>query len=194
MASVLSSENLRKRYLAALQIGAPWFDVWRLLLEDEWFRAELKRHAEYVIKAHGEPLEWVEDVQHEAMLLLAAKLRARTDLGLDASGLADHLGNNISLIARDDCQDARRRLHRLFGTNVEPLPGDDQASAIGVSPIQEMALRTAIDDLPAPLATLFRLRLMGYNIGEIASHLHLTYKQAYRGFRRGLQLLHKDLA
>lgn len=192
MANDLSSENLRMAYVAALKTLAPSREIWLLFLGDDWFQAELDRHAEFVVK--GDSSISADDVRHEAMLLLAAKFQSARDLGLDALGLGDNFAQSIGVIVRDDCVDARRRLHRLFGTSFEPLPADGQPAAIGVSDDLALELRLAIDDLPPPMAAVLRLHQMGCDIDEIAEMLGLSYKQAYGAHQRGLKLLSDDFA
>ncbi len=190
-------EGLRGRYLAALERSprASWFEIWRLFLEDPWYQAELAKHARSVIRTTSGSPEWLEDVQHEAALILAAKLQKKPSLGLDSRGMAEKFPATIGTIARNQCRQALKRLRRIYRSGARLLEESDPAVAIGLDELERRSLElsAAIDELPEPLCSVLRLSQLGFDIRTIAERLDISYWQAYRAFKRGLVRIREDL-
>lgn len=190
-------EDLRGRFQAALERSprSSWFEIWRLFLEDPWYQAELSKHARSVLRSTGGSAEWLEDVQHEAALILAAKLQKKPSLGLDSRGMAEKFPASIGTIARNQCRQALKRLRRIYRSGVRLVEESDPAVAIGLNELQRRSveLSAAIDELPEPLCSVLRLSQLGFDIRTIAERLEISYWKAYRAFRRGLERLRQDL-
>jgi DNA-directed RNA polymerase specialized sigma24 family protein len=191
-------EDLRKGYVRALQEPAnasTWFEIWRLFLNDPWYRAELAKHARLVLHAGNAPIEWQEDLQHEAMLILAAKLRKKPHLDLDDQGLTERFPAAIGTIVHNECRQALKRLRRMYRTGPELFEESGHRAAVTFYEIQQRALdlSSLIDELPEPLCSVLRLSQSGYNIRQIASRLGLTYWETYRAFHRGVARLRDEL-
>lgn len=70
-----SLQELRAQFFAALDRPGDkaerWMEIWQLLVKHPWYQAELHKGALCVLwRAHA-PLEWAEDLEHQAMLVLA---------------------------------------------------------------------------------------------------------------------------
>ncbi len=189
--------NLRRQFIAALKKSprSSWFEIWRLFLEDPWYQAELAKHARSVIRATGGSAEWLEDVKHEAALILAGKLQKKPGLGLDQQGLAEKFPASIGIIARNQCRQALKRLRRIYRTGTPLLEVQDVDTAVGFGELYERSLElsAAIDQLPEPFCTVLRLSQIGWDIRSIAKRLDISYWKAYRAFRHGLERIRRDL-
>jgi DNA-directed RNA polymerase specialized sigma24 family protein len=148
-----------------------------------------------VLRAGGAPEEWLEDVRHEAMLILAAKLQKVPNLGLDSKGLAEKFPSSIGTIARNECRQALKRLRRIYRTGAELSAESDfrAAASFYLLQVRSLDLSAAIEELPEPLCSVLRLYQLGHDIRAIAPRLGLTYWEAYRAFRHGLKRLRTDL-
>ena len=190
-------EDLRSQLIAALEKSPrpSWFEIWRLFLDDPWYQAELAKHARSVIRATGGSAEWLDDVKHEAALILAGKLQKKPGLGLDRHGLAEKFPASIGIIARNQCRQALKRLRRIYRTGSSLRPEQDVDMPVGLGEVYERSLElsAAIDQLPEPFCTVLRLSQIGWNIRAIAERLDMSYWKAYRAFRGGLQRLRRDL-
>jgi len=157
-------------------------------LEDEWFRAELKRHAQFIVRSHGESCQWLGDVVDEAILSFAAKLEKAPNLGLDSAGRGEKFPHIIGTIARNECIDALVRLSRNQGTESELLQDAERAASIRFHETWEelQDLATVIDELPEPERSVLRYYQARYRLREIPQLVQLTYWETYAAFRRGV--------
>ena len=89
------ANDLRAKYLEALQSlkASPQADaeeIWRLFAEHSWFQLQLRVCAQHALKMFGAPLDWCGDVEHDALLILASKLRRSPDLHIDPTLAESH--------------------------------------------------------------------------------------------------------
>jgi RNA polymerase sigma factor (sigma-70 family) len=138
------------------------------------------------------PVGWVDDVAHDAMLILVRQLQKRTDLGYDRHRPAREFANWIRTIMFRQCKEAIRSLRRRHGRDLtlELEPAGERNSMIE----QQIDVRMAIDKLDEPVRTIMFLTYGGLSIREIANRLELSYDQiryartqAYGILKRQLQ-------
>jgi hypothetical protein len=86
-----SSEHFRTSFVRLIQTRpANWGTVWRLIVEHPWYQQQLHACAERLLRRFACRSQSVDDVKHEAMLLLARDVERTTDLGLNASEAGAH--------------------------------------------------------------------------------------------------------
>lgn len=179
--------DLRDRFLAAVADSPDHSEgrlvLWRLIIEHPWYRAELASAARLAVGRVGRPSAWREDVEQEAMLLLAKKLRRTPGLGLDPRRARDSFGGWLGRVIRNDCRMAVRRLRRLDRGG--PLPEDLPARCRRAERERRIDLSLAIEELPDTLRTVLLLSLKGFPLTEIAERLGLSYWQVWRAYRAG---------
>lgn len=192
-----SWQDLRDRYLRVLSgpdahRPGTWLLAWQLLVTHPWYRAELKSCARRVLKRHRAPLAWQMDLEHDAMLLLARKLREAPDLGVDPAQAQRHFAGWMATIITHDCRQALRRLQGLYRPSrrfpEQHATADDRGNREAW-----VDLNLALERLDAPERKVITLRLKGFSIRQIAARLHLNYWRAYRLFRRALKTLRRML-
>jgi RNA polymerase sigma factor (sigma-70 family) len=196
MANVLSCDELRTSYFAALRAGDDWSDIWLLFLNDNWFRAELRRHAEYVLRTGGYSIEHLDDLQQDVLLHLSAKLRRSVHFGRDPAAAIDKFASWIGTIVLNECRDALRRQRPDHGPQGEPSPDEEEAAAMAAARLHDQvtALKLAIDELPKLQASVLRLYLARHKLSEIAKDLKLTYPQVRWAFFSAIDQLRFDLS
>jgi RNA polymerase sigma factor (sigma-70 family) len=190
MANNISPDDLQRRYLAALDSGATWFEIWRLLLGDDWFLAELKKHAESVVYASGHSPQLADDVQQEVIVNLSTRLKKSVYFGLDPAATIEKFANWIGTLLLNECRDALRRLH--LGHEAPSPEGSVEVTSVKLQD-QVQALRVAIDELPPLQSAVLRLFLAGHSLRSIAKQLKLHYKRVYLAFCSGVNQLRIDL-
>src|SRR4029453_6682830 len=172
-------EGLRRRYVMALDRSprSSWFEIWRLFLEDPWYQAEVIKHARSVLRATSGSAEWLEDVQHETALILAAKLQKKPSLGLDSKGLGDKFPASIGTMARNQCRQALKRLRRIYRSKARTLDEANSPASLGVGERESRSLELSavIDELPEPLCSVLRLAQLGYDVRTISDRLGISY-------------------
>lgn len=193
MSAIDPWHDLQVKFISSLVrlSASTWFSLWRLFLDDAWFRAELAKHARSVLRIRGLPLEWHEDVQQEAMLLLANKLRKLPSLGLDQDGLYQKFPHSIGVIIRNECRQATKRLRRLYrsGSRLPHDTGFPSTLPLSATDGQWLEVSLAIDELGDRERSVLRLCQLGCPIQEVADRLGLTYWEAYRAYGRGIAQL-----
>ena len=190
------SAGLRKRYLAALQAGAPCFDVWRLFLSDSWFRSELRKHAAFIIRTSGQSQVLEEDVQQEVLWNLRFRLEQSVYFGLDPTAVIENFAHWTGKLVLNECRDALRRLHVGHESPWNPSTDEEESAAVVSSKRQELVreMQLAIEELPRPHSAVLRLYLAGHNLTSIAKQLKLTYWQVYLAFHSGIEQLRRDFS
>ena len=183
--------ELRIAFVEIILREPAWLEVWRLLINDDWYRAQLRRCAEQVVRSGGAPQAWVDDVEQDAVLLLARQLQRTVDLSYDLDRSPDQFGGWIRTIMFRQCREAMRGMRRRHGGH-QTLQ-DDQNGATELSMDAQIDLRLAIDGLQDQERAILHLDSSGLSIAQIASRLGLTYWQVQYGRRKGLEHLRTTL-
>lgn len=194
MPNEVSSENLRKKYLAALEARADKPVVWRIFVEDKWFLAELRRHAEMVIRKSGHSMDLLVDVLQEVILNLGRRFEKSIFLGVDPATNIKNFESWIGTLMFNVCRDALRRLHVGRESSLEQSLDEVEARHVSAGRQQEQAreLRLAIDELPQDQSTVLHMILSGESIEDTAERLQLRYKQAYALYCRAIDRLQQE--
>lgn len=195
MALDASWQDLKARFQQALSApgnepAGSWIAIWRLFVGHPWYASELRRLARQALRDRSAPPEWLGDVEHDAMLLLARSLRHARDLHMDRAKAEDHFPGWIATIIRRDCLQAVRRLRALYGRTV---PLQDHDMSLDRQKIIEVQIDVslAIEKLDEPERTVLLLHRKGMTTREIAGRLGLDDGKAYRILRRGMTQLRR---
>ena len=189
--------DLRTRFLAVLSAGPParvglWLDVWRVFVGHPRYRAVVEAAARRLLARRHAPPEWREDVEHDAMLLLARTLRRAPDLHVDQARVEERFPGWVGTIVARDCLQALRRLRTLSG-RTSPLgrrdPADPRAARLDARRDARIDLSLALDRLPEPDRGVLTLYAKGHTVREAADALGLSYARAYGALRRGRERL-----
>ena len=189
-------QELRDQFLltssAATRTTGGWLAVWRLLIEHPWYREELAAAARTAVRRVGGPLLWCEDVEQDALLLLAKKLRRDPRLGLDPLRAERLFAAWLSRIIRNDCRQSVRRLRRL--SSGSRLPTELPDKTCGIERETQFDVSAAIQQLAEPTRTVLLLYQQGFPLRKIEEHLGISYWQTWRIWRDGCSRLRVILA
>lgn len=162
-------------------------DTWRLFAANERFQRELRRAAGRLAKTRGIPNDRVPDIVHEALLVLADRLRSRGDLGFDARWGETHFLAWIRAVARSHCRHALVR-QRRHGSPHCPL---DREWPEIVSPLtsQWADVAEAVQLLSEPLRAVVEAFGELGSTEAVARRLGLSPTTAWRRFRAAVDRL-----
>ena len=185
------ANNFAAIALRSAEGQADWLAIWRVLLEDAWFRAEIGTHAFTIILSKQLPGHWLEDVEHDAMLILARELRKAADLYVDPKRL-DEFGAWLGTIIDNACLEAvrtprRRRSKRRKLQQAEEVIDPNSLEHHYVD------LPAAIAKLNEPTRSIMGLYKEGFRLVKIAEMLALPYETVRREKRKGVRQLREDL-
>jgi RNA polymerase sigma factor (sigma-70 family) len=175
-------QDLLARFLAALRNRAPSPELWRLIVGHRWYQDQLDRCARRVLRRSGVPVQWLDDVKHEAVLLLAKALDRRRDLNLDRRRAGVHFPGWLATIITRQCQSALRPIRRQ---RQRMIPMGDRE--IGREPRLDLSLdlRSAMKRLSPELRRIIASQAIGRSLEEIAAEQQLSYWKARRLLERG---------
>jgi DNA-directed RNA polymerase specialized sigma24 family protein len=157
-----------------------WHHVWQTLVCDPWYQQQLFCCARKLLRRSNRPSDWLEEVQQEAMTILGRQLRLSPDLHVDMTRVHEHFAPWMRWIIYRTCQEALRRLRRMYGkvtylTELELLNltiEDDVETHVEIS--------LAIGSLQEPQRTVMVLYTEGANLKGIAVEMGLNYWRTYR--------------
>lgn len=192
-----SWQDLRDRFLELVSIPhdvAPnrWVEIWHVLVGHPWYREQLASVARNILRNSGASLQWQEDIEHDAILLLARRVRKTSDLGIDPARAEQHFAGWMRTIITRDCRDALRKLRRQSSPNIEMpdrIPARDQQNLRE----SRVDLAVALNQLEEQDRKLLVLHSNGLTVLQVAVELGLTYWEAYGAFHRALQRLRRLL-
>jgi RNA polymerase sigma factor (sigma-70 family) len=186
-----SCEELRHQLLHLLDASPPsspdgWTEIWNAFVENPWYRGRVAFLTRSILVKGNAPLSWSDDIQQDAILLLARDLRERRDLGLNRARPEAEFEGWINTIISHHIRQALRRMRRTtkgvgLVESMEPVQTHVDMEA-------RFDLEQAVEQLADPDKTIIRLFSHGYSIVEIAHSLHLTYRQTR--YRIGRSLNH----
>jgi RNA polymerase sigma factor (sigma-70 family) len=188
-----SPDELREQFFAALDQPGDrsnrWLVIWRIFVEHPWYQAELHRAASRLVRKAQAPIDLIEDIQQDAMLLLGRHLQTTAGLNVDRA-LADELfaGWLAAIIARDCAQVMRRRRRRQRGVSIDEASVESAAARPAM--IEEtIDLAAAFDNLPNEHRQVLLMRLHGLRIVDIAQRLKTSKSRIGRVAQEALSLL-----
>ena len=181
------SGELRGKFIKKVDSGASWFEIWQLFANNEWYLGQLSACAAKAVAENGAPSAWIDDVIHDAILLLARQLRRSVSLGYEADRPHEQFGGWLRTILFRNCHEAIRTMRRRHGRDVSLDTDLDASRPIQIE--QQIDIRMAIDDLSEPARTILLLDKNGLSLREISNRLDLTYWQVQHARQKGLASL-----
>ena len=187
-------QELKEAYLARLKNPAASSpaELWRLFARDRWFQGQLEARARKALWARVGRLDWLDDVKHEALLILAKKLAKTPDLRVKLEIVDRTFPAWIGAILERACGEAIRQLRRIHRLQLGAL--DSIADERTENLDERIDLWLALDQQPEPYRTVLLLSAQGRSIQEIADQLKLTYWETYARLHAGLSRLRWRLA
>ncbi|QDU73719.1 hypothetical protein Pan97_07180 [Bremerella volcania] len=184
----LDKEDLKHRFLAAIDYGWQWEKVWHLLISHPWYQITLQTQAQNVLRKQRLPINWHEDVQQDAMLLLARSLRHRADLRVDLDQVHECFAGWMARIIARDCQEAVRQMRRQF-MREQSMPDIVPLEMDRLPLDAKIDISLKIQQLNDPERTILTLWSEGFSVTDIANRLALSYQRTYYLWRRGTRQL-----
>lgn len=189
--------DLQSRCFAVLEGPLPEGGVlshalWRELAAHPCYREELTTTARRVVAEHGAAWDMADDIEQEALLLLARDLRRRPHLsarlGEDAAGFRRWMRAVIT----HHCREALRALRRAPAREVGIA---DQDIPIDLIPHldERMDVYSALQGLTQVESSVVQLYALGFSFHEIAAATELPYQTAYSIWRRAVVRLQQSL-
>jgi DNA-directed RNA polymerase specialized sigma24 family protein len=173
--------ELEEIYCRLLAGGADYRETWRLFAGNSRYQCELRSAAAHLLRECRLDRLLAPDLVHEALVILAERLRRRSDLGFDRKYGKERFLAWIRGIARLHCRHAlrRQRMNRRFRSEI-----DDQWAGFHVPTLAWRAeLADAIQSLTPPeQAVVTAYRQLG-SIELVAEHLCLSMSTAWRRLR-----------
>lgn len=186
--------ELRRCYLRALDSRRHWIEVWHMVASNGLYKLELERCARLAIARVNGPQDWEGDVRHDALLILARRLKTSIDLGYDRSRPESHFDRWIRRIMMRHCQEAVRRMRRPLREGWRLDGNGESVPASGSDYIElRIDVSLAIERIADPARTILLLYGYGFSITEIAERLQMTYSQVQYARRKGLNRLKAQL-
>lgn len=199
MSQPSSWQDLRDRFLAMVSQPEPdedapprWLAVWHLLIEHPWYREQLSAAAGSVLRGGGYSLQWREDIEHDAILLLARQLRKAPDLYVDPLRAERHFAGWMRTITGRACKDALRQLRRKSTTDIpspELLPAREQRA--GRDALIDLA--EALEQFDEKTRAVLLLHSKGLAFRRIATELELSHWDVFSTYHKGLEKLGRRL-
>lgn len=192
-----SWQDLRDRFLSACserdrESPTRWLEIWYLLLAHPWYREQLASAARSVLQSSRCSFEWRDDVEHEAIVLLARRLRRNPNLGIDPVLAKQHFAGWLRTVITRDCRDALRKLRRESSPAL-PLSDCLSASDERVQRETRIDLAIALDQLGEQERVILVLYSKGFTLRQVAEKLDLTFWRTYSSHHRGLKRLRQLL-
>jgi RNA polymerase sigma factor (sigma-70 family) len=166
-----------------------WAGTWRTLLEDEAFRQELRIRARQTLHAHRAPRFWLEDVEQEAVVVLAEWLHASPTLNADPVRLHATFAAWLGVIVRNACRWAYHRIRDLHFQEDTWRHEYDLAYSDEDDLDRRIDVSLLLPRLDPHTRAVLRLFDQGRPVTEIAESLAMPYQHAYRRLQRGLSQL-----
>jgi RNA polymerase sigma factor (sigma-70 family) len=165
-------------------------DIWRQVVRDPWFRAEVRIQAARLL-GHGVEDPLCDDLAQQAVVQFRAKLSKRNDLGADIEQLRTNFPGWMASIIRNACIDTLRRERR------HPHEVVTESSAFK-DPIPQEDLRLDMAEAIAQLEQrergVARCKLHEMTVEEMAEALELSDRQVEGSAKKVVKLLKRLLA
>jgi DNA-directed RNA polymerase specialized sigma24 family protein len=163
-----------------------WQQVWRLLVGHAWYRHQLDSRARWLLTIRGLSKDWLEDVKHDALLLLARNLHRAAHLHAAPHRLPDEFAPWMRGVITRDCQEAIRRIRRMTGyENYDSL--EDRCEVALPSLEERLELQLLIGQLHPHWQGIVQLHLRGCTHHEIAGLLGTHSRYVRRTLRLAIR-------
>ncbi len=181
-------EDLKQRFLKAVEDCWRWEETWSLFIAHPWYQTTLQAQARRILRQQQLPISWHEDVQQEAMLLLARTLRRRADLGIDRQQAHQRFAGWMGTIITRDCQEAVRQMRRHFARE-QTLPETDPLGLSQLPLDAKIDVSMATQEMEDPERTVLTLWAEGLSVADVAQRLGLSYHRTHYLWRRAIRQL-----
>jgi RNA polymerase sigma factor (sigma-70 family) len=189
-----TSQNLSLRFRNALSQPLPPEErelvMWRLIVGHPWYQVQLKHISKLVVRCQPASI-LSEDVQQEAVLLLARSLKRDADLQFDPKQPDKMFSRWMRKIILHDCRQAVRRLRR--GLEPLPLPDDDLPDDGAALQELHLDLKCSLQILLPPERFIIDQYLLGGSLEETADQLAVSVATVRRRFQRAIAILQQYL-
>lgn len=188
------ADDLRDRLLSELEAcgdspQAGYRRLWRLIVQHPWYRRQLHLCAKRLLRG-ARQRQWLEDLKHEAMLLLADELQRCPDLNLSRAVTA---GGWLRTILWRHCWQALQTLREQAAEFDEPLPGDLVAE-VDDRWTELLDLQEVLETLEEDDHVLLALYAEGYTLRSISELMDCSYWQCRLRLRQALRKVRRWLA
>lgn len=164
--------------------------MWRLVVAHPWYQLQLKSISRWV--AHGQTGNFsIEDLQQEAILLLARTFQRHPDLRFDSNQTPAHFARWMRKIIRRDCLQALRKLRRT--SRETGLNETCWMMETPFPPEWMVSLKEGLDLLPRQEQYVVQHFLLGHSLRETAEILGIGSTTAHRYFQSAISLLRQSL-
>jgi|GEM_PF-2353288 len=169
-----------------------WRHIWELLVGDSWYQEQLASAASITLRSSRRPLEWRQDIEQEATVMLALRLQKKPCLGVNPVLATHHFGGWMRTIITRDCRNALRKLYK-GGRFVSPLPECLVATDDLLSRDLRIDMAEALDLLEVQEKEVLMQSSKGHTLKQVAEIFDLPFWRTYRTYHRGLKNLRRLL-
>lgn len=192
-----SWRDLRNRFLDACsetdgESPGRWLDMWYLLLAHPWYQEQLASAARSILRSNRCPFQWQADIEQEAIVRLARRMKKMPSLGIDPAQAKQHFAGWMRTIITHDCRDGLRKLCRESRHSL-PLPDSFPASEDRVQKETRVDLAVALDQLGEQESAVLLLYSKGFTLRQVGEILDLSFWRTYRAYHSGLERLRQLL-
>ena len=192
-------EPLKDRFLAWLQShacspGSPASvsEVWEMFVTDPWFVRRLRIKSRIAVAAGQLGEECVDDVFQEVVLLLRRQIEHTPDLHVNLEVIDRTFPAWISTRMAHACRDVVAQWKIL-----DQLEPEAQRELLDLRRRRDVDAQidfgAALLKLPVKTRAVLELYAKGLSLSEVAEQIGMTYWQAHREFRAGLEELRRLL-
>ena len=172
------------RCLLSQQI-ADYRDTWRVFVTNTRYQRELQSAAIGVVRARRLPAEHVADIVQEAFVILAERLRCRSNLGFEPKYGEERFLAWIRAVVRSHCRHAADRQRFRVQTEVD----SGWASCRAPRDEWRAELADGVRSLDKPLREIVESYSRTGSIALVAEELGLSTTTAWRRFRVAVRQL-----
>lgn len=194
MQLVASSENLYQHFLLAVSQTQPSqqasLRIWRMIVGHPWYQAQLTKISRRLTRNRWRSI-FPEDVQHEAILLLARSLKRNPHLGFDTNQPAEQFSHWMRRIIFRDCLQAIRSLKR--GQQDVALTEEHGSECYCQTESNSILLWT-LDCLDPKERFIVDRYVLGYTLKETAELLNVSISTVHRRLHSAIWSLRQELA
>lgn len=176
-------EDLRTTFIDVVQRSTTWRDVWHFLSEHDFYKRQLRSCVRRTMRETGVPMDWLDDIEQEAISLLSRQLQSRRDLHYQPTRPPAEFSRWMRTILFNQSREAIRKIRRKLGRE---LPLDVDALDGRVEQIaEEIDVRNAYDQLDEETRAIMTLHYSGFTLREIANQSGVSYDRVLDVHRKG---------
>ena len=181
------NEDLQFQFEQAVADGCHWTEILELIYNNRSFKKKLSSAAAKTARRSRLPHQAKEDIQQEALYLLANALKENPSLGYDR-GRGD-FSRFLGTVIFNSCKQSyrglyqRERFDRLTDFNFNGAYDTRQLDD------ERMDLAVALASIDEPQVTVLELFADGFSVREISEQMKYSRRSTYRLLNSGLDEL-----